>query len=104
MHARIISDLPGRLRIRAGQDAFSRAQGYTLEQQMMRHPFISGCIANANNGSVLIHYRPEKRAQIFYLLDQLRIEDLEDGEPLDGDRRILTATFTRGIVRRTVMK
>lgn len=52
----IIYDKPGRIRVRMGQYAFTREQGYGIENLLSREKGICSVETSSSNGGILIHY------------------------------------------------
>ncbi len=101
---KIVSDLPGRMRVRFGADVFTKNKGYGLEKQLKGYPFVLRATCNAATGSVLIEYPAEERAAVLNLLRSLRLQDIPEAERDLGDTTELTSRFIDKIVKRTVMK
>jgi len=73
---KIIYDKPGRLRIRMGQNAFSKVQGRGIERLFTDKPWILSAEAGHTNGGVLIYYESASRKNLINLLDSLKIEEI----------------------------
>lgn len=101
---KIVSDLPGRMRVRFGADVFTKNKGYGLEKHLKGYPFVLCATCNAATGSVLIEYPAEERASVLDLLRSIRLRDIPEAERDLGDTTELTDRFIDKIVKRTVMK
>ncbi|MCL2238760.1 MAG: heavy metal translocating P-type ATPase [Defluviitaleaceae bacterium] len=80
-----IYDKPGRLRIRWGQHAFSKAQGRGLEKMLVTHPWIHSAQASHVNGGLLIHYEKPERDKLLEFLGGLKVKEIN---PLNEDNAI----------------
>ncbi|MDY3052004.1 MAG: heavy metal translocating P-type ATPase [Ndongobacter sp.] len=100
----LVSDLPGRLRVRYGIRAFCAGQGYAFEKQLLRYDFIVSCETNPVNGSLLVLYDPAFRENVLTLLRGVRFSELKDELPPEGDRREATRLFQKAVIKRFVMK
>ncbi|RHV86790.1 heavy metal translocating P-type ATPase [Lachnospiraceae bacterium OF09-33XD] len=76
----IIYDKPGRIRVRMGQYAFTREQGYGIENLLSREKGICSVETSSSNGGILIHYQGECRQTILTILDGLRRTELQAGK------------------------
>ena len=101
---KIVSDLPGRMRVRFGADVFTKNKGYGLEKHLKGYPFVLCATCNAATGSILIEYPAEERAHVLDLLRSIRLRDIPEAERDLGDTTELTDRFIDKIVKRTVMK
>ena len=63
MRYRIAYDEPGRLRVRFGPDAFTQEQGYGIAALLLGRPGVREAVTCALNGSVLVCYEGEGRAE-----------------------------------------
>ena len=72
-----------RLRVRCGQWAFTKKEGYGLSSLLLEKDFIREVFTSHRNGSILIYYDDENRnrEKIFEILDGIKIDDLFEAEP-----------------------
>ena len=72
-----------RLRVRCGQWAFTKKEGYGLSSLLLENDFIREVFTSHRNGSILIYYDDENqnREKIFEILDGIKIDDLFEAEP-----------------------
>ena len=85
MRYRIAYDEPGRLRVRFGPDAFTQEQGYGIALLLGR-PGVREAVTCALNGSVLVCYEGEGRAEALAVLRGLRRDALPVGTAADDDQ------------------
>ena len=100
-----------RLRVRSGQWAFSRKEGYGLASLLLGQSFIHEVHTSHRNGSILIHYEEgiENKQKIFDFLDKVTLDDLFEAEPtqiqnsneITGDfyLKLTKMIFNRGIYK-----
>lgn len=70
-----------RLRVRSGQWAFTKEEGYGLASLLLEHDFIHEVYTSHRNGSILIYYDDvENKSEIFNFLDSITLDDLFEGE------------------------
>ena len=72
-----------RLRVRAGQWAFTKEEGYGLASLLLDHDFVYEVLTSHKNGSIIIYYdgSAENKQKIFNLLDGITLDDLFEAEP-----------------------
>ena len=71
-----------RLRVRSGQWAFTKKEGYGLASLLLQNDFIREVYTSNRNGSILIYYDDIKyKSQIFDILDSITLDDLFEAEP-----------------------
>ena len=71
-----------RLRVRSGQWAFTKDEGYGLASLLLENDFIYEVYTSHRNGSILIYYDDiENKDKIFNILDSITMDDLVEGEP-----------------------
>lgn len=109
MRYKIVYDTPGRLRVRCGQYAFSREQGYGIASLLLSRKGVLEAVANAANGSVLVIYQNGWREEILDALDALQRDTLPVGAPSDADSvRAIDDRFQRQLagllIRRLVVR
>ena len=82
MKYQVMYDNGQRLRVRAGQWAFTKHEGYGLASLLLNQDFIFEVFTSHRNGSILIYYDGllKHKEQIFEILDGIGLDDLFDGE------------------------
>ena len=103
-------DKGSRLRVRSGQWAFTKEEGYGLASLLLENDFIYEVYTSHRNGSILIYYDDvENKQKIFDILNSITMDDLVEGEAtqLQISREItddfifkLTKIFVRRILGR----
>ena len=82
MKYRVMYDKGTRLRVRSGQWAFTKEEGYGLASLLLENDFINEVYTSHRNGSILIYYvGVENKSKIFDILDSITLDDLFEGEP-----------------------
>ena len=82
MKYRVMYDIGTRLRVRSGQWAFTKEEGYGLASLLLENDFINEVYTSHRNGSILIYYvGVENKSKIFDILDSITLDDLFEGEP-----------------------
>ena len=83
MKYQVMYDNGSRLRVRAGQWAFTKKEGYGLASLLLNQDFIDEVFTSHRNGSILIYYdgNVENKEKIFHLLDGITLDDLFEAEP-----------------------
>ncbi len=70
-----------RLRVRSGQWAFTKEEGYGLASLLLENDFIYEVYTSHRNGSILIYYdNVENKQKIFNILNSITMDDLVEGE------------------------
>ncbi|WP_406534889.1 heavy metal translocating P-type ATPase [Methanobrevibacter sp.] len=84
MKYKVMHDNGSRLRVRAGQWAFTEKEGYGLASLLSNQSFIHEVYTSHRNGSILIYYDEgiENREKIFEILDSITLDDLFEAEPI----------------------
>ena len=83
MKYKVMHDNGSRLRVRAGQWAFTKEEGYALASLLLDQGFIHEVFTSHRNGSILIYYDGsiENKQKIFDILDSITLDDLFESEP-----------------------
>ena len=83
MKYRVMYDNGSRLRIRSGQWAFTKEEGYGLASLLLNQSFINEVYTSHRNGSILIYYdgKVENKKKIFNILNGITLDDLFEAEP-----------------------
>nr|WP_295159608.1 heavy metal translocating P-type ATPase [uncultured Methanobrevibacter sp.] len=83
MKYQVMHDSGPRLRVRAGQWAFTKEEGYGLASLLLDQDFIHDVFTSHRNGSITIYYDgdTESKQKIFSILNGITIDDLFEAEP-----------------------
>ena len=83
MKYKVVYDNGSRLRVRSGQWAFTKEEGYGLASLLLEENFIHEVFTSHRNGSILIYYDEgtENKLKIFDILDKITLDDLFEAEP-----------------------
>lgn len=77
--------MPGRIRIRCGQYAFSLKESYGIECVLNKSGYVKDAKASHITGSILIHYEEEFRNKILNLISKLKVDQLPAITDIDMD-------------------
>ena len=81
MKYKVMYDKGTRLRVRSGQWAFTKEEGYGLASLLLENDFIHEVYTSHRNGSILIYYDDvENKQKIFNILNSITMDDLVEGE------------------------
>ena len=83
MKYQVMYDNGSRLRVRSGQWAFTKREGYGLASLLLNQSFVQEVFTSHRNGSILIYYDGdiESKQKIFNILDSITLDDLFEAEP-----------------------
>ena len=83
MKYQVMHDNGSRLRVRAGQWAFTKKEGYGLASLLLNQDFISEVFTSHRNGSITIYYEEssQNREKILSILNNITMDDLFEAEP-----------------------
>ncbi len=83
MKFQVMYDNGPRLRVRSGQWAFTKEEGYGLASLLLDQSFIYEVYTSHRNGSILIYYEEgiENKEKIFNILKGITLDDLFEAEP-----------------------
>ena len=83
MKYQVMYDNGSRLRVRSGQWAFTKREGYGLASLLLNQSFVKEVFTSHRNGSILIYYDGdiESKQKIFNILDSITLDDLFEAEP-----------------------
>ena len=83
MKYQVMYDNGSRLRVRSGQYAFTKEEGYGLASLLLNENFINEVLTSHRNGSILIYYDEgiKNKQKIFDILDNISINNLFKAEP-----------------------
>lgn len=76
MNYSIAHDMPGRIRIRCGQYAFSLKESYGIDYMLNKSGYVKNAKACHITGSILIHYEEKFRDKILNLISELKKDQL----------------------------
>lgn len=97
MQYTIIHDLPGRMRIRGGMYAFTREESVSLEEYLETIPYVCNVSANHKNGSILILYQKNCRADLLSVLTSIRIKNLPEPSVYGLETKRTDEAFVRDL-------
>ena len=83
MKFQVMYDNESRLRVRSGQWAFTKEEGYGLASLLLNQSFIHEVYTSHRNGSITVYYdgNIENKQKIFDILKSITIDDLFEAEP-----------------------
>ncbi len=83
MKYQVMYDNGSRIRVRSGQWAFTKEEGYGLASLLLNQSFIHEVYTSHRNGSITVYYEGdiENRQRIFDILNDITLEDLFEDEP-----------------------
>ena len=83
MKFQVMYDNGSRLRVRSGQWAFTKEEGYGLASLLLNQSFIHEVYTSHRNGSITVYYdgNIESKQKIFDILKSITIDDLFEAEP-----------------------
>ena len=83
MKYQVMHDSESRLRVRAGQWAFTKEEGYGLASLLLNQDFIYEVFTSHRNGSITVYYEggSENKKRIFDILNGITLDDLFEAEP-----------------------
>ena len=83
MKYQVMYDNGSRLRVRSGQWAFTKKEGYGLASLLLDYSFINEVHTSHRNGSITIYYdgNIESKEKIFNILNDITLDDLFEAEP-----------------------
>ena len=83
MKYQVMYDRGNRLRLRSGQWAFTKKEGYGIASLLLDQDFIQEVLTSHKNGSILIYYEEgeENKQKIFDILNKITLDDLFEAEP-----------------------
>ena len=60
----VVHDLPGRIRLRCGQYAFTEDEGFSLQEVLEKETFVESIKVSHLTGSMLIFYKEGSRQNL----------------------------------------
>lgn len=76
MFYRIVSDLPGRLRLRTSWGVFDDAEARGVAYALMEVRGVRHAEVHTANGSILVSFEPERRCDVLAFVSSLDVLDL----------------------------
>ncbi|AKA68077.1 heavy metal translocating P-type ATPase [Clostridium scatologenes] len=76
MKYKIIHDMPGRIRVRCGQFAFSLEESYKIDYALSRNGYVEEVNSCHITGSILIYYKESSKMRVLELVSKLNLNDL----------------------------
>ena len=86
MRYSIICDRPGKLRVRFGQYAFDKGQGWGIEKRLQQISGVLSAEATSSNGGVLVRYEGDVRKMLLDEFSSLRRDSLPAAEPSESEK------------------
>lgn len=100
MRYQIVYDTPGRIRVRCGQYAFSKEQGYAAASLLLSQKGVLDAVTNAVNGSILVLYRPGCRETVLRTITAFQKGSLPQAKASDADSmRAIDDRFQRQLAK-----
>ena len=83
MKYQVMYDNGSRIRVRCGQWAFTKKEGYGLSSLLLNQSYIHEAYTSHKNGSITIYYDGdiENKQKIFDILNNITLDDLFEAEP-----------------------
>lgn len=72
----VVHDLPGRIRLRCGQYAFTEDEGFSLQEVLEKETFVESIKVSHLTGSMLIFYKEGSRQNLLDVVSQLSVSEL----------------------------
>ena len=105
MNYKVIHDMPGRIRLRCGQDAFTLDDSYNIEYTLENNNFIENVTASYITGSILIYYNEGFKESVLDLVSNLSLNNLMIlPEALNDKSKELNEEFTNKLVYKFVKR
>ena len=98
MRYSIISDLPGRIRVRFGGYAFDKELESSIVELTLVNPFVLSAEAHSANGGLLIYYKKDSRREVISFIESLDFRKLT---PIaeDNATREIDNNFKNGLAK-----
>ncbi|MDR1205981.1 MAG: heavy metal translocating P-type ATPase [Peptococcaceae bacterium] len=77
MNHRIVSDMPGRIRVRSGNYAFTKEEALAIWARLDKLPYVESVKVSHLTGGILVCYEPGFRGQILQAVSQINLKQLE---------------------------
>ena len=105
MKYEIVYDAWGRLRLRCGQYAFSKKQGYGIESLLSSEKGVTEVQTNCVNGGILVQYEEGNRERILEIISGLKRGELAEAEPSSETQlREIDQQFKKSLVKMIVRR
>ena len=99
MKFKIVHDMPGRIRVRCGQYAFSLDESISLEYVLKRNSYIEDAKASHLTGSILIYYKEENKKYILNIIRGIKVSELPPVEETNKDStKLIDTNFQKTLV------
>lgn len=99
----IVSDTPGRIRVRYGRNQFTKEQGRGIALHFRGLPFVYDVRVSHHTGSVLLFYGNSRRRDVLRELSCIRLSGLFIPEE-SNETGLLTVEFRHAFTRLVLMK
>lgn len=76
MQYKIVHDMPGRIRLRCGKNAFSKKESYAIESELLDSKWIYSVKTSYVNGNILIYYKKSEREFILNKVKEINLSSL----------------------------
>ncbi len=98
MRYRIISDNPGRIRVRFGGYAFDKTLESCVHKLAIANPFIFSAEVHSANGGLLICYKKGHRSNVISFIESLDFRSLTP-IPEDNTAKEIDENFKKGLIK-----
>lgn len=98
MRYRIISDNPGRIRVRFGVYAFEKTLESCIRKLVEANDFVISAEAHSENGGLLICYKKERRREVIRFIENLDFRGLTP-IPDDDPTAEIDENFKKGLTK-----
>lgn len=98
MRYRIISEYPGRIRVRFGAYAFDKSLEVSIHKLALSNSYILSAEVHHANGSLLLVYKKKRRADVLRFINSLNFRTLRPLPEEDSIRKI-DKTFKKKLVK-----
>lgn len=98
MRYRIISDKPGRIRVRYGGYAFDKTLESCIQKLAIANKFIVSAEVHSANGGLLIYYQKGHRSDVISFVESLNFRSLTP-IPEDNTTKEIDNNFKKGLIK-----
>ncbi len=88
MKYKVIHDMPGRIRVRAGNLAFNINQSYAIEHILGQYEFVQNVKSSHITGSILVQYDADKKNEILSAINEIDVKNLLEIKETAGTKEI----------------
>lgn len=88
MRYKIVHDMPGRIRVRAGSLAFDINESYGIEYVLGKCQFIESVKSCHTTGSILIQYTANKKDEVLKAIKEIDVKKLPELKETSGTKEI----------------